>query len=309
MEWLPYIVVGVLGLIGGSFVNAWVWRTHLPASEDRDADEAKANTKPEEKPGKKETGSESPYTSGTPNANGHTPASVLRGRSACPDCGHTLGIKDLVPVLSWLWLHGRCRYCHNPISVQYPVVEIITATAFLLSFWWWPSALETWPSWVHLGLWLAITSVVIAMSVYDLRWYILPDSMVGVLLVLTVVSRGLAAIAGAPLEEWLTGALAGAAGAFLFFYGLYAVGREKWMGGGDVKLVFVLGLLIGGVSTIVALFIAFVSAAFLGVGLMASRRKDRRDMLPFGPFLLAGFWLSFFFGDPIASWYTGLLLH
>ncbi|PSO43351.1 prepilin peptidase [Candidatus Saccharibacteria bacterium QS_5_54_17] len=309
MEWLPYIVVGVLGLIGGSFVNAWVWRTYLPASEYRGADEAKANTKPEEKQGEKATGNGGSHTSGAPDADGQTSASVLKGRSACPDCGHTLGIKDLVPVLSWLWLRGRCRYCRNPISVQYPVVEIITATAFLLSFWWWPSALETWPSWVHLGWWLAITSVVIAMGVYDLRWYILPDSMLWVLLVLAVVSRGLAAMTGAPLEEWLIGPLAGAAGAFLFFYGLYVVGRERWMGGGDVKLVFAGGLLVGGVSTIVALFIAFVSAAALGVGLMASRRKGKGDMLPFGPFLLAGFWLSFFFGDPIASWYTGLLLH
>lgn len=317
MEFVSYIAIGVFGLTMGSFVNAWVWRTHRKAtcSTEYGTRETENNEKVRrtaKRDGNTRKSSQESDESGKENtvttkSGIRTPNSVLRGRSQCPDCGSMLHAKDLIPVISWIWLRGKCRYCDNSISVQYPVVEIITTISFLLVLLWWPFALNTSLDLSQLVVWLFITTVVIAMSVYDIRWYQLPDAMLGTLLVLTVLRHSVTAASDAPLQEWLIAPLAGAAGAFVFFYGLYALGRGRWMGGGDVKLVFVLGLLIGGVSTIVALFIAFLSAAALGIVLMITQRKSKRDMVPFGPFLLAGFWLSFFFGDAIADWYVGLI--
>ncbi len=275
---LFYVFIGVFGLIIGSFLNAYVWRVYNKATHN------------------------SQESSSTP-----IPNSVLQGRSACPDCGHTLHGKDLIPVISWLWLRGRCRYCNHTISWQYPAVEIATALLFILSVWWWPFALGSVLSWLQLGAWLGITALIIALSAYDLRWYILPDVMLWPLMGLIVVWHTLAALSGAPLQQWLVGPVIGGAGAFLFFYALYIAGRGQWMGGGDVKLVFVLGLLVGGISTVVGLFIGFLSAAMVGMVLIASKRKGRRDMVPFGPFLLLGFWLAFFFGESIADWYVDLI--
>lgn len=161
--------------------------------------------------------------------------------------------------------------------------------------------------WLRLAVWFGITGLIIALAVYDVRWYLLPDSMLRPLLLLVLLHHGLAAASGAPLQEWLIAPVWGGLGAFGFFYALYVIGRGRWMGGGDVKLVFVLGVLVGGVSTIVGLFIAFLSAAAVGMVLILSKHKSRRDMVPFGPFLLLGFWLAFFFGDHIAQWYTGFI--
>lgn len=315
MEFLPHITVGVLGLIVGSFVNAWVWRTHQRAT--RNTEHGKRETTNEKRRTQKRDGGQRKSSQNLHESSGENmvtaksdirnPESVLRGRSQCPGCGHTLGARDLVPVLSWVWLGGKCRYCGAGISWQYPVVEIVTAVLFVLSFWWWPLALDSILAWTQFAMWLGVTATIIALSVYDLRWYILPDSMLRVLLVFALGRHILAAVNGASVDAWLIAPLAGGVGAFLFFYVLYVLGRGQWMGGGDVKLVFVLGLLIGGVGTIAALFIAFLSAAAVGIVLILLQRKGRRDMVPFGPFLLAGFWLAFFFGEQIAQWYADLI--
>lgn len=299
MEILLYVLIGVLGLVVGSFLNAYVWRTYT--REESKSKQEESGTAPSVGQAQ---GKQKPSDS---KENGSAPDSVLRGRSACPGCGHTLHVRDLVPVVSWLWLRGKCRYCKNDISWQYPVVEIATAGLFILSVWWWPFVLGDSVSWIQLGVWLGITALIIALSTYDLRWYILPDVMLLPLLTFILAWQALAAIGGAPLQQWLIGPVLGGAGAFLFFYLLHVAGRGRWMGGGDVKLVFVLGLLVGGIATVVGLFIGFLSAAAIGMALIVSRHKSRRDMVPFGPFLLLGFWLAFFFGDRIAQWYTGLI--
>lgn len=259
------LLSGFLGLIVGSFINAWVWRIR------------------EEK-------------------------SVARGRSMCPQCEHTLDFWDLIPVLSWIFLKGKCKYCQANISTQYPIVEIITTIAFTLSAIWWPFPSIEPLGWVLFVLWLGITALFIALSVYDFKWYLLPSVLLGKLLIFVIIWQIVFALYGADVWEWLFSPLLGAAVAFGFFYTLHVIGRGKWMGGGDVKLVFVLGLTVGLTGTLVGLFISFVMGAVIGLLLIAAQRKGRGDMVPFGPFLLLGFWIAFFFSYELIEWYTQLIV-
>ena len=260
------IICGLLGLMMGSFLNAWVWRT---------------------KEGER---------------------SVAQGRSICPSCEHVLGFSDLVPVFSWLALGGKCRYCRSRISLQYPVVEIVTSLSFALSALWWPFNLVGMIDLVLFVIWLFITALFVALAVYDLKWYLLPSVFMSKLLGLTILWLILYSLYGAGLEEWLISPVLGAGLAFGFFYLIHILGRGKWMGGGDVKLVFVLGLLVGLQGTIVGLFVSFVTGALFGLALIAANIKSREDMVPFGPFLLAGFWLAFFFAEELYSWYMGFVV-
>lgn len=263
--WVYPLLLAVLGLTVGSFLNAYVWRLY----------------------------------EGT---------SIRRGRSRCPECGHDLYSRDLVPVLSWLWLRGRCRYCREPISWQYPVVELATAAVFILSWLWWPLALQSWPEAMLLGLWLGISAIFVALSVYDIRWYLLPAPLLRTLFGAAVAFCVVLAATGASYREWLQEPLIGALGGFSFFYLLHILGRGRWMGGGDIKLVFILGLLVGGLGTLVGLFVAFLAGAAVGMVLLALGRKDRQSMVPFGPFLIWGFWVAFFWAEELVDWYIDMVL-
>lgn len=280
-------IYALLGLVVGSFVNAYVWRLHMQETRGKNREpHLRRNLKPHP---------ESPRYS------------ITMGRSMCPDCGHELRFGDLVPVLSWLWLRGKCRYCGRYISWQYPVVEIVMATLFAVSWLWWLPLEATWGG-ALLGIWLAISALFVALAVYDIRWFTLPAPMLRLLLGSVVAFHGLQALSGAPLSQWLIGPLLGAVGAFAAFYLLHIIGRGQWMGGGDVKLVFVLGLLVGGIDTIVGLFLGFVMGAVVGIALLLLQRKGRRDLIPFGPFLLLGFWVAFFWGEELRLWYEGFVL-
>jgi prepilin signal peptidase PulO-like enzyme (type II secretory pathway) len=228
--------------------------------------------------------------------------SWVRGRSECPDCGHKLAVKDLVPVLSWVFLGGKCRYCQKPIK-DHPVVELVTAVLFAVSVY--ALAPVTVVDWALAGVWLLILVMLIVLAVYDARWMILPDKvMVPLVGVAAVHVVALAVLAGTPrpvIGSLMAAVLAG--GGFLAL----AVGtRGRALGGGDIKLAFVMGLLLGLTGTAVAMFIAFNVAALVGVALIASKRRRRRDHIPFGPFLVLGTVTAFLFADVIIQWYLGM---
>lgn len=232
----------------------------------------------------------------------HTGERIGSERSKCPKCKTTLKVKDLIPVLSWISLRGKCRYCHEEISVQYPIVEIITSITFILSAYFFVRP-EITAEWIALILWLAIVGHFIALSVYDIKWHLLPNKMVGTLLGFVLGYQAVRAISGVPMSDWLFSPLIGAVAAFGFFYLLHILGKGAWMGGGDVKLVFVLGALLGGWSMLIALVLAFNIAALISVVLITTKLRTRKDIVPFGPFLLFGAWLAFLFADGIAKWY------
>lgn len=233
----------------------------------------------------------------------HAGKSWLTGRSICPHCEHVLGPLDLVPVLSWVMLRGRCRYCHKPIGWQYPLVELATAVLFG----WSVAVLSpiSWQQWLLVGIWLLVVCLFVLLAVYDLRWLLLPDKLTVPLAVAALVLLGAEAwfgLSGRGIEGPILAALLAAAG----FWSLAAITRGRGMGGGDIKLVAGIGLLLGLQKTAAALVIAFVSAAVIGLVLLGLKLKSRRDPIPFGPFLIAGTIIAYLAGGPLIAWYLRL---
>ncbi|WP_027719305.1 prepilin peptidase [Desulfovirgula thermocuniculi] len=213
--------------------------------------------------------------------------------SHCPACGARLKPLDLIPVLSYLFLRGRCRHCGRAISPRYPLVEVLTGTGFLLIGWKYglnlPAAAQ-----------LVFFTVLVAAAFIDLEHRIIPDRLnffalgAGVIL---VALQGTGA-----LKDGLLGAIL--AGGLLFFVALLSRGG---MGGGDVKLALVMGLYLGWQKVIVALFFSFLLGAAAGLLWVYATRQNLKAVVPFGPFLAAGSFLAVMAGEEVISWYVSFL--
>jgi prepilin signal peptidase PulO-like enzyme (type II secretory pathway) len=233
----------------------------------------------------------------------HVEKSWVHGHSMCPECEHRLAAKDLVPVFSWVFLRGRCRYCKASIHWQYPAVELATAALYGLSAV--VLAPDTVKGYILLAIWLVLLAQLIVLAVYDLRWMLLPDKVIYPAMGVAVVQLALLAAWGSSYHIWLGPIIAAvlAGGAFWI---LASVADGKLMGGGDVKLVALMGLILGLQRTGLALFIGFDTAALVGITLILLHRRKRTDYLPFGPFLIAGTIVAYLYGSSIIGWYLHL---
>src|SRR4030042_4928939 len=228
--------------------------------------------------------------------------SFLKGLSYCPHCKHILSWQDLIPVFSFLILRGKCRYCRKKISLQYPLVELATGSLFLLIFIYFNNLLVTRYWLLVTGYWLLITSFLIIIFVYDLKHYIIPDKVIYLAIAIAFLYNLITGYWLLVTNNYLPAAF-GAAGFFLF---IVLVSRGKWMGVGDIKLAFLIGFLLGWPKALLALFLAFLIGAIIGLGLIILKKKTIKSELPFGPFLITGIYLALFFGEKIISWYFGL---
>jgi prepilin signal peptidase PulO-like enzyme (type II secretory pathway) len=234
----------------------------------------------------------------------HKGKSIAEGRSICTHCKHELAPKDLIPLLSYLMLGGKCRYCSKPIGLQYPLVELATAVLFGLSYWLLePAGLVGWG---ELLVWLYVLASLIFLAVYDLRWMLLPNVVMFPAIGVTLAWIGIRALLGDMPVSTLTGPLLAAAVFGFFFLGLAVIAGGRLMGLGDVKLVVLMGLLLGIQKTILALLIGFNTAAVIGVGLIILGRKKRSDYIPFGPFLVIGTIAAYLYGAPLIEWYLAV---
>ena len=226
-------------------------------------------------------------------------------RSECEFCHHKLGALDLIPVVSWLSLRGRCRYCDKPLSPSYPLVELATGALFVLSYAYWPLALNDVGLVIHFGLWLVFCTMLVGLFLYDLKWYLLPDAFTYPLIGLGLIDAILrlvwieqATTAQAILAIVLS--LAPLAG----FYGLlYMVSRGKWVGLGDVKLGVFMGLVLGWQGALLTLFIANVLGTLVVLPGLLARKLTRQSRVPFGPFMIAAFVLVGLFGQAVIHAY------
>lgn len=260
----------------------------------------------------------------------------LRGRSKCPNCGKVLRWYELIPVFSFLIQRARCRGCRQRISFQYPLVELLTAALFLLTAarfsLWSPFGLSAetilgpagWWIWPLAAFWLIYVSLMAAIAVYDAKFYLIPDKLVGLLW----LAAGGAAVYQALLEQRrpllfpaeglsffgpaalifgrigvIGGALAGIAAAVGLVGGVWFLSRGRAMGLGDVKLAFFMGLALGWPDTLMALIIAFVTGALFALPLLLLKRKTMKSFLPFGPFLVWGTLVTMLVGDKLAYFY------
>jgi len=246
----------------------------------------------------------------------------ITGRSFCPNCKKQLKWQDLIPVFSFLFLKGKCRYCQKSIFWQYPAVEILTATIFLLIF---NHRTERFAlvlglsdysqiiaSVFNLAFLFYIASSLIVISVYDLKHYLIPDKVLFPAIAIAFVFRildfgysNLFRISNfefrifAPLLNYFWAAVIASG----FFLMIFLVSKGRWMGFGDVKLAVLMGFLLGLPDIFVALFLAFFFGAIIGLMLMIFGKKGLKSEIPFGPFLIAGTFAALFCGEQIMQWY------
>ena len=237
----------------------------------------------------------------------HEKRNWVSERSECPHCHHILAPKDLVPVLSWLALRGKCRYCRKPIP-DTPLTELATPVLFALSYIYWPEALHG-AGLFRFVLWLIFMVSFVILAAYDIRWYELPDKVVFPLMILAGVwVAGSWVHAGAHGWHGALGSLVGAAIVSGLFFVLHQISGGKWIGFGDVKLGIVLGALAGGVlESCLLLFFASFIGMLVSLPLMIAGKANRKTQLPFGPLLLAGTIIAVLFGQGIIDWYGRLL--
>ncbi len=233
--------------------------------------------------------------------------SLLHPPSHCPRCQTPLKPYDNVPILGWLWLRGRCRYCRVPIPARYPLVEALTGGLFWLTFW------LVGLSWWTLASW-ALLSWLIALSFIDLDTLTLPNSLTQTGLILGLLAQGI--IPYLKTGSWssgLQGLMAGIVGAVLgiWLFDLMtllasATLGQTAMGGGDAKLAAMLGAWLGWQGVLLSSFLACVVGALVGGGAMALGLLNRRQPMPFGPFLALGAVLTLWWGDFLIGTYRAL---
>ena len=273
-----------LGLVLGSFTNAAIWRLHMQQSGKRQAKKLGLSDRD---------------------------LSITTGRSVCTHCGHQLSAWDLIPVVSYVWLRGKCRYCRKPIE-DTPLAELLLPALFVVSYIWWPYNLTTSAVTygdILFGLWLAALVCFVILAIYDIRWFLLPDRVVFPLILLavaatvvhaTVFHGGFAVLATAAWGVILTAGL---------FYVLYGVSKGGWIGFGDVKLAIALGLFVGGpLSALLLIFIASLAGSLSAIPLLLRGKAAGNTRIPFGPFLLLATVIVMLFGTILSDWYTNLLI-
>lgn len=244
-------------------------------------------------------------------------------RSYCPYCKHTLAWQDLVPILSFISLKGKCRYCKKPISFQYPLVEFFTGILFLLAvrqninllfseFLNYTGSGATGSfvfGLLNILFLFLIFSFLIIIFVYDLQHYIILDRVIYPAI---IISSSWYLISNMFFKFYtrydLLNVIYSAFGASAFFFAIVLASGGKGMGMGDVKLAFFMGLLLGFPNILVALFSSFLLGAVIGIILIITGKKGLKSEVPFGPFLVTGTFLALFFGERIIDFYLNLIL-
>lgn len=248
-------LTALLGLVAGSFCNAWAWR--LAHHE-----------------------------------------SIARGRSHCAVCGHSLSARDLIPLASYLALRGKCRYCGAPISRRYPIAEAVMALYFLSVV-----LRYDFTSPFTTLRWLFLGCVLFTVALVDWDTREIPDRL-HILGTLLFLLRG--------AQEGLSGICSGLLGSAAVFIPLFVLvliadkvlGRES-MGGGDLKLLGVLGLHFGLALTVLLLILSCITGLVMGFLLKHTKSKDA-GLIPFGTAVALSSWPVILFGSPLLSWYLSL---
>ncbi|OGP90924.1 MAG: peptidase A24 [Deltaproteobacteria bacterium RBG_16_47_11] len=220
--------------------------------------------------------------------------SIIIPGSHCPQCQHPIRFYDNIPFVSYLLLRGKCRYCRAPISLQYPLVEGITALSSFLLF------LTFGPS-VSYFIYFAFMAALIVITVIDLYHQIIPD-----VISLPGIGVGLLASLILPQITFLNsilGVLLGGGSLFGVATIYYRLFKREGMGGGDVKLLAMIGAFLGWKAVILTILSSSLIGSITGIVVILVKGKDFRYAIPFGPFLSLGSVLSLFYGEEILGWY------
>ncbi len=288
-----YVVIFIFGLIIGSFLNVVI---HRLGSEEK----------------------------------------IVNDRSKCVHCGHVLAWNDLIPVLSYIMLGGKCRYCKEKISGKYLVVEITTGILFALVSYRYMLFITNYSVLYIFFAYFTISALIIIFF-YDLKTYIIPDEVLYPAIIVAIVfnlftdsslyyiltqgfksfnffSQGGDVWTGlANVFDFISynskfiNHLFAAVISFSFFFSIVFFTGGKGMGGGDVKLGFLMGMILGWPMVFLAIFLSFIIGSIAGLILVLKKKKDMKSMIPFGPFLVTGALISLFWGEGILKWYLGMI--
>lgn len=261
MEFLLVIIIFVLGLCCGSFVNMLVYRVAI-------------NYRLESRKFKVKN----------------------KNRSFCDYCGKQLRWGENIPVVSWVIQRGKTRCCQKKLSVLYPIVEFTTGILFLLNFQFLISNFQLINFWIIVQLCMGFLIIVFLVfsAVFDLKYMVLPDFST-IILVFSALVLWCSRFFG----DW--NYLWSAVGSFLFLDFLYLITKKKGMGFGDVKLAIFMGLFLGYPKIIVAFYVAFVVGAGLSLVLIVLKKATKKTQIAFGPFLIFGSLVAWFWGDQLIS--------
>lgn len=296
MDYLLYGLLFAIGACLGSFAVASAWRLRLRQLliDKKDGYKLTAAEKRElttlQKVGKK---------------------SVTKDRSVCLHCGRKLTPLDLIPVISWLWLRGKCRTCKKPIGVIEFAAEVGLGVALVASYLAWPFGFQSVGAIVLVLLWVVLLVLLTIHLVYDARWFLLLDVITIAISVIVVLYVTLRFITGYASFDSLT--LMNMLGALIFLPGLYgvlyAVSKGKWIGYGDVKLLVPLALMVPTWQhAFLALFLANLLGCLWIIPGAVSKKISRLTRIPFGPFLIIGWLITMMWGSAIISFYLDKIL-
>jgi leader peptidase (prepilin peptidase)/N-methyltransferase len=222
--------------------------------------------------------------------------SIASPPSRCPSCGSRLAWYDNVPVLGYLWLRGRCRNCRAPISIRYPIIELVTMLVFLLHLY-----VFGWTA--LMAVRLVFACALLVLFAIDLEHQLLPN-----VITLPGIVAGLAASLFVPpgILDAVLGAVLGGGVLWLIGEAYYRYSGQEGMGGGDVKMLAMIGAFLGWKQVVVTLVFSSVAGSLIGMLVIAIRRGGMKYALPYGTFLALGALLASLAGEHIVSWYVGL---
>lgn len=289
-SYIIYLALVLLGACFGSYAAATVWRLR---AKQLVADKAAGEPydKAEYQRLKKLTGKK-----------------LRNDRSCCLECGYTLKWYDLIPVVSWLSLKGRCRSCKHAIGWFELLMELGMVAYFVLSYVLWPGGVASGLEIAHFVLWLAAGVAMAVLLAYDWKWFLLPDQAT---IALAVIGAAIVGVSAAETQDvagtiWAAVASVGVLGGL--YAALYAGSRGRWVGFGDVKLGGALALLlVDWQLALMALFFANLIGCLVVIPGLATKKLSRTSHVPFGPLLIAGALVAWFSGWAIFDAYLALL--
>jgi leader peptidase (prepilin peptidase) / N-methyltransferase len=223
-------------------------------------------------------------------------ASIVQPPSTCPTCGYVLRWFDNIPVVSYALLGGRCRQCRTPISIRYPIVELVTMAVFVVHYMVFGLDIILVPR-------LLFASVLIALFAIDLEHHLLPNvvTLPGI-----VVGLAFSVLLPPGLPDALIGVVVGGGVLWLIGEAYYRYSGQEGMGGGDVKMLAMIGAFLGWKLVILTLVLSSILGSLIGVLVIAIRRGGLKYALPYGTFLALAALIASLYGDRIVAWYTGL---
>jgi prepilin signal peptidase PulO-like enzyme (type II secretory pathway) len=233
----------------------------------------------------------------------HSGDSIINSRSKCVHCNKQLKAYDLVPFFSWLFLKAKCRFCKKPISLQYPLVEISTAVLFIIGYYLIVAQGNIVDAfvWSQFIFYLISVSFLIVIFVFDHLYQLILDKVTFPFMILAII------FIFALQMNWVEHILAGVAGGAWFGW-QYAISKGKWIGGGDIRLGAVMGLLLGWPGLLVALFLSYILGAIVSVYLLASKKAKQGAQIAFGTFLSLSTVITWLAGDQLLDWYLSLFM-